>query len=120
MLVLSDVFAAIAVLALATIYGAEVFAMVVLRPALAHGDEATLSTTMGRIHQYGDRRLSAFFIVGLLAAILSGVGLGGRTGDRGDRCGRPEFACLALGFPSHQRTHQPHPHRSRRRGPNPA
>jgi hypothetical protein len=35
MLVLSDVFAAIAVLALAAIYGAEVFAMVVLRSALA-------------------------------------------------------------------------------------
>jgi hypothetical protein len=73
MLVLSDVFAATSVLALAAIYGAEVFAMVVLRPALAHGDEATLSTTMGRIHQYGDRRLPAFFIVGLLAAILSGA-----------------------------------------------
>jgi len=72
-LVLSDVFAAIAVLALAAIYGAEVFAMVVLRSALAHVDEPTLSTTMGRIHQYGDRRLPVFFIVGLLSAILSGV-----------------------------------------------
>jgi len=73
MLVLSDVFAAIAVLALAAIYGAEVFAIVVLRSALAQVDEPTLNTTMGRIHQYGDRRLPVFFIVGLLAAILSGV-----------------------------------------------
>jgi hypothetical protein len=73
MLVLSDAFAAVAVLTLAAIYGAEVFAIVVLRSALGHVDEPTLSTTMGRIHQYGDRRLPAFFIVGLISAILSGV-----------------------------------------------
>jgi Domain of unknown function (DUF1772) len=73
MRVLSDVFAAVAVLALAAIYGAEVFAMVVLRSALTHVDEPTLSTMMGRIHQYGDRRLPVFFIVGLLGTVLSGV-----------------------------------------------
>jgi Domain of unknown function (DUF1772) len=51
----------------------DVFALVVLRSALSHVDESTLGTTMGRIHQYGDRRLPVFFVVGLLAAILSGV-----------------------------------------------
>jgi hypothetical protein len=73
MLVFSDVFAAIAILAGAAVYGAEVFAVLVLRSALADVDDATLVATMGRIHRYGDRRMPILYVVNLLAAILSGV-----------------------------------------------
>lgn len=68
---LSDVLAGIAVLTGAVAYGAEVFAFMVLRPALAGAEDRTLTTTMGEIHRYGDRRLPIPFVVALIAATLS-------------------------------------------------
>jgi hypothetical protein len=79
--VLSDVLAGIAVLTGAVAYGAEVFATVVLRPALAGADDRTLATTMGEIHRYGDRRMPIPFVVALISASLSAgsAALEGRT-----------------------------------------
>lgn len=68
---LSDVLAGIAILTGAVAYGAEVFALVVLRPALAGADDRTLTTRMGEIHRYGDRRMPIPFAVALVAATLS-------------------------------------------------
>ena len=77
----SHVLAGIAVLASACIYGADLFAGLVLRAALSHLDDHTLTTTMGYIHRYGDRRLPAPFLIGLAATILTTAtaALDGRT-----------------------------------------
>jgi hypothetical protein len=56
------------VLAAGIIYGTDVFCALVQRPALARLDDATMAETMGRVHQYGDRRLPAPGIIGILAA----------------------------------------------------
>ena len=47
----------ISVLAGGIIYGTDVFSAIVLRPALALVDDRTLVSTMGRVHDFGDRRL---------------------------------------------------------------
>jgi hypothetical protein len=47
------------VLACGIIYGTDVFSAIVLRPALALVDDRTLVSAMGRVHDFGDRRLRA-------------------------------------------------------------
>jgi hypothetical protein len=59
------------ILAAGIIYGTDVFCAIVQRPALAALDEATLTAVMGRIHQYGDRRLPTPGIIGVLAAAVT-------------------------------------------------
>ena len=56
------------VLAAGIIYGTDVFCALVQRPALARLDDATMAAAMGRVHQYGDRRLPAPGVIGILAA----------------------------------------------------
>jgi len=56
------------VLAAGIIYGTDVFCALVQRPALARLDDATMAAVMGRVHQYGDRRLPAPGVIGILAA----------------------------------------------------
>ena len=56
------------VLAAGIIYGTDVFCALVQRPALARLDDATMVAAMGRVHQYGDRRLPAPGVIGILAA----------------------------------------------------
>lgn len=77
----------IAVLATAVVYGTDVFCAAVQRPALAHVDEAALTQVMGRVHQYGDRRMPIPGIAGLVAAAVVTV-LAGASG-------RPLPAALA-------------------------
>ena len=60
--------ALIGVLAAGIIYGTDVFCALVQRPALAQLDDATMAAAMGRVHQYGDRRLPAPGVIGILAA----------------------------------------------------
>lgn len=79
--VLIHVLPGIAVLACSAIYGADLFATIVLRSALSEVDDQTLTTTMGRVHYYGDQRLPVPFVVGIVAGILSAVAalVAGRT-----------------------------------------
>lgn len=63
----------VALLACAAGYGADLFAAIALRPALSHVDDDTLTVTMGRIHQYADRRLPAPFLVGIVGAAFGTV-----------------------------------------------
>jgi len=56
------------VLAAGIIYGTDVFCALVQRPALTRLDDATMAAVMGRVHQYGDRRLPAPGVIGILAA----------------------------------------------------
>ncbi len=67
----SHLLAATALIACAVIYGTDVFAATVLRPALARVDDATLTRTMGYVHEYADRRLPVPGVVGLLATIAA-------------------------------------------------
>jgi hypothetical protein len=68
---LTAVVAIVGVLAAGVIYGTDAFCALVQRPALATLDDATLTAVMGRIHQYGDRRLPAPGIIGILAAAVT-------------------------------------------------
>jgi hypothetical protein len=79
--VLIHVLPGIAVLACSAVYGADLFATVVLRSALSEVDDQTLITTMGRVHHYGDKRLPVPFAVSVVAGTLSAVAalVSGRT-----------------------------------------
>lgn len=70
MITISQILAAIALIAGAVIYGTDVFCAIVLRPALTHVDDRALTSVMGRVHEYGDRRLP---VPGALAIIASAV-----------------------------------------------
>ena len=54
---LSYILAGVALMAGAVIYGTDVFCAIVQRPALAHVSDRALTSVMGRVHEYGDRRL---------------------------------------------------------------
>jgi hypothetical protein len=71
--ILVHVLPGIAVLACAAVYGADLFAAIVLRSALSEVDDRTLTATMGRVHRYGDRRMPVPFALGVVASVLSVV-----------------------------------------------
>ena len=60
--------ALIAVLGTAVVYGTDVFCAMVLRPALVKVDDAALVAVMGNVHRYGDRRMPAPGVVGVVAS----------------------------------------------------
>jgi hypothetical protein len=64
-------FAVIAVLGSAVVYGTDVFCAMVQRPALARVDERVLVAMMGNVHRYGDRRMPVPGVLGLVAATVS-------------------------------------------------
>jgi hypothetical protein len=76
MTVLSQILAAVALLGGAVIYGTDVFCAIVLRPALAQVSDGALTSVMGRVHEYGDRRLPLPGVVGLVAAALAAITAG--------------------------------------------
>lgn len=63
-----NVFPALGVAAAAIIYGTDVFAAVVLRPAAARARDASVADLLGHVHHYGDRRLPVPGVVAILAA----------------------------------------------------
>ena len=65
--------ALIAVLGIAVVYGTDVFCAIVLRPALASVDDNALVAVTGNVHRYGDRRMPVPWVLGFLAAAVSGV-----------------------------------------------
>jgi Domain of unknown function (DUF1772) len=71
--ILSHALAAAALMAGAVIYGTDVFCAIVQRPALARVDDRTLTSVMGRVHQYGDRRLPVPGALSVTAAALAAV-----------------------------------------------
>ena len=70
MTALGQVLIATSVLACGISYGTGIFSAIVLRPALALVDDRTLVSIMGRVHDFGDRRLRVPGVAGLAAAIL--------------------------------------------------
>lgn len=69
MTALGQVLIVMSVLACGIIYGTDVFSAIVLRPALALVDDRTLVSTMGRVHDFGDRRLRVPGVAGIGTAI---------------------------------------------------
>ena len=65
--------ALIAVLGTAVVYGTDVFCAIVLRPALASVDDRALVALMGSVHRFGDRRMPALGVLGVLAAATTAV-----------------------------------------------
>jgi hypothetical protein len=65
--------ALIAVLGTAVVYGTDVFCAIVLRPALALVDDRVLVAVMGSVHRYGDRRMSAPGVLGVVATATTAV-----------------------------------------------
>jgi Domain of unknown function (DUF1772) len=59
------------VLTAGIIYGTDVFCALVQRPALARLDDATMASVMGRVHEYGDRRLPLPGVLGILASVTA-------------------------------------------------
>jgi hypothetical protein len=71
MMELAKLFALIAVLGTAVVYGTDVFCAMVQRPALAHVDDQVLAAVMGNLHRYGDRRMPVPGVLGIAAAAIS-------------------------------------------------
>jgi hypothetical protein len=67
----SQLFALIAVLGTAVVYGTDVFCVMVQRPALVGVDDRALLVVMGNIHRYGDRRMPVPGVLGMIAAAIS-------------------------------------------------
>lgn len=65
--------ALIALLGTAVVYGTDVFCAMVMRPALARVDDRVLVAVMGRVHQYGDRRMPAPGVLGVVATAVGAV-----------------------------------------------
>ena len=110
MLTASLALAALAVLAAAVVYGTDMFAAVVLRPALAMLDDSALTQATGRIHQYADRRMPLPGATSILAAAASALAAGHR---RPPRSGLAHWrrarraAGLARALHPHRGAHQP-------------
>ena len=66
-----QLFALIAVLGTAVVYGTDVFCAMVQRPALARVDDRALLVVTGNIHRYGDRRMPVPGVLGMIAAAVS-------------------------------------------------
>ena len=73
MTLLAQFAALLAIVSTGVVYGTDAFCALVLRPALARVDDATLTAIMGNVHRYGDRRMPAPGILGLIAAATASV-----------------------------------------------
>jgi len=70
---LAQLAALVAIVSTGVVYGTDAFCALVQRPALARVDDATLTAVMGNVHRYGDRRLPAPGVLGLIAAAAASV-----------------------------------------------
>ncbi|WP_328493173.1 DUF1772 domain-containing protein [Streptomyces sp. NBC_00414] len=73
---LADIAALVAVFCAAIIYGTDLFCALVLRPAASGAADASVADLLGRVHEYGDRRLPVPGVLSIVATALATV-----TGD---------------------------------------
>lgn len=73
MTLLAQVAALVAIMGVGIVYGTDAFSALVQRPALARVDDVALTTVMGNVHRYGDRRMPVPGVIGLVAAASAGV-----------------------------------------------
>src|SRR5829696_7876607 len=65
--------ALIAVVSTGVVYGTDAFCALVQRPALARVDDDALTSVMGNVHRFGDRRLPVPGILGIIASAAASV-----------------------------------------------
>ncbi|MEU7615321.1 DUF1772 domain-containing protein [Micromonospora rifamycinica] len=82
MTLLGQLAALLAIVSTGIVYGTDAFCALVQRSALARVDDATLTVMMGNVHRFGDRRMPAPGIIGVLAAAAASV-LAAVNGHRG-------------------------------------
>ena len=109
---------ALGALACAVVYGTDVFAGLVLRPALAALDDGALVQAAGRIHEYADQRMPLPGAVGTIAT--AGATLTAGLGDHplqtlARRRRARRAAGVAGAVPADRRADQPPTHRRGRR-----
>jgi hypothetical protein len=82
---LAKLFAVIAVLGTAVVYGTDVFCAMVQRPALARVDDRALVAVMGNVHRYGAQRMPVPGALGVASAAISAAlaVASGRWGEAG-------------------------------------
>lgn len=77
MIVLAQVTALLAIMGVGVVYGTDAFCALVQRPALARVDDAALTSVMGNVHRFGDKRMPVPGVLGLVgsaaATILAAV-----------------------------------------------
>jgi hypothetical protein len=71
--ILVQALAGLALLANAIVYGTDVFAAIVLRPAISAVDDRTLTQVLGHVHRIADRRFPVIGAVGLITAAAMAV-----------------------------------------------
>ncbi|AYY14190.1 DUF1772 domain-containing protein [Actinobacteria bacterium YIM 96077] len=67
--------AVVGILGAAIIYGTDLFCALVVRPAASDAADASVADLIGRIHEYGDRRLPVPGVASVIAAVVA-VALG--------------------------------------------
>ncbi|WP_100524853.1 anthrone oxygenase family protein [Mycobacteroides abscessus] len=65
--------AVVGVFSVAIIYGTDLFCALILRPAAAGAADASIADLIGRIHEYGDRRLPGPGVLSIICAGLTVV-----------------------------------------------
>lgn len=73
MTTLAQAAALLGVAGTAVIYGTDIFSALVLRPAAAGADDASVADLLGRVHHYGDQRLPIPGITAVIAAAVATI-----------------------------------------------
>ena len=73
MSLLAQLAALVAILGTGVAYGTDVFAAIALRPALAQVDDAALTSVMGNVHRFADRRMPLPSVIGIIASAAATV-----------------------------------------------
>ena len=68
---LATAVALVGILSAAIIYGTDLFCALVVRPAASGAADASVADLLGRVHEYGDRRLPVPGVVSILATALA-------------------------------------------------
>lgn len=63
----------VALLGIGVVFGTDAFCALVMRPALARVDDASLTSVMGNVHRYGDVRMPVPGVAGLVGSAVVAV-----------------------------------------------
>ena len=73
MTLLAQLASLLAIVGTGIVYGTDAFCALVQRPALARVDDSALTTVMGNVHRYGDRRMPVPAVIGIIAAAAAAL-----------------------------------------------
>jgi len=68
---LADIAVLVAIFSTAIIYGTDLFCALILRPAASGASDASVADLLGRVHEYGDRRLPLPGVLSIIATALA-------------------------------------------------